>query len=666
VTFFSTDKNFYVNIWFDWNRDGDWDDDLPLPGGGTTPEWAVQDQDTGLLTTPDVYQFTTPAFTPWHPDGFNPSPVWMRITLSEQQWQGSDAGGSGPPNGYDYGETEDYYIEFPPPVYDYGDAPVSYSTLDAHHGAKHLIHQDYNIYLGNLVDIDADGQPVPPALGDDNDGTDDEDGVDFTSLIMPGVSAAVDVTASTDGFLDAWIDFNNDGDWDDPCEMIFNSQNLTSGLNPLTFDVPFQYFLDFGIADIDTFARFRFSTMGGLSFDGPASNGEVEDYQVYIAWPLDFGDAHYTYPVELPAGAYHYIDPLFYLGELIDPELDGKPHHHAKGDDLADLDDEDGVVFTSPLLIGQTATVDVVVSQDGFLDGWIDFYGNDDWLDLDDQIFISEPLTAGVNHLSFTIPFGLSARDTFARFRLSSAGGLLPDGAALDGEVEDYHVLVELPPLWDLGDAPDSSNNHNTTMTTYPTSIIADFPTVYGPGAPDYNPGLPPYGPIHWLPRDVFLGDRVSLENEADSGPDQDDPNNNIIPLQNRPDLDNADDGVLHLPLNLTHCALAEITYKVTVDDPVQELYINVWLDWNRDGDWNDDLPCPTGGTAPEWAVANHVLGHLTKENSPYIFTTPSFTAWHPDEFNPAPIWMRITLSEIPFVSSGSGGSGPPDGYAVG
>src|SRR5439155_23209368 len=37
----------------------------------------------------------------------------------------------------------------------------------------------------------------------------------------------------------------------------------------------------------NTFARFRFSTGGHLSFDGPAADGEVEDYQVTIAPAID-------------------------------------------------------------------------------------------------------------------------------------------------------------------------------------------------------------------------------------------------------------------------------------------------------------------------------------------------------------------------------------------
>lgn len=57
------------------------------------------------------------------------------------------------------------------------------------------------------------------ALGDDNlDGNDDEDGVVFASPLNPGQPFILEVTASMPGNLDAWIDFNGNGNWDDPDE----------------------------------------------------------------------------------------------------------------------------------------------------------------------------------------------------------------------------------------------------------------------------------------------------------------------------------------------------------------------------------------------------------------------------------------------------------------
>jgi hypothetical protein len=110
-------------------------------------------------------------------------------------------------------------------------------------------------------------------------------------------------------------------------------------------------------------------------------------------------------------------------------------------------------------------------------------------------------------------------------------------------------------PRHDLGDAPDSSNSVGAAMTAYP-GVPANFPTAYQGGAV-------PAGPLHKQPQSMaFLGSAVSLENEADTGPDQD-PTNNIQPAANAPDLDLADDGVV-VPLALPNCQWTSFNYTVT------------------------------------------------------------------------------------------------------
>ncbi|MFO0750754.1 MAG: GEVED domain-containing protein [Myxococcota bacterium] len=61
----------------------------------------------------------------------------------------------------------------------------------------------------------------------------------------------------------------------------------------------------------------------------------------------------------------------------------------------------------------------------------------------------------------FDVPVGASLGVTFARFRISAAGGLNPTGPAASGEVEDYQVtivgcgdnIVQAPEQCDDGDA---------------------------------------------------------------------------------------------------------------------------------------------------------------------------------------------------------------------
>jgi hypothetical protein len=117
--------------------------------------------------------------------------------------------------------------------------------------------------------------------------------------------------------------------------------------------------------------------------------------------------------------------------------------------------------------------------------------------------------------------------------------------------------------------------------------------------------------------------------------------------------------------------------YIVTVTHPIDELYVNVWFDWNRDGDWDDVMDCGIAndisnkprGLAREWAVRNQVLTHLPA--GIHKIETPAFMPYHlfrhfADVYRVDPIWMRITISERPWgpvaISNtykiGTGGSG--------
>jgi len=182
------------------------------------------------------------------------------------------------PDGHDY-EGQPLDLAFvitgsDAPDTDFGDAPdPTYSTLLISNGASHVISQ--RVYLGSRVDGEFDGQPNALATGDDDNGTDDEDGVVLASLVIDETSN-VQVTASVAGSLNAWIDWNGDGDWDDAAEHVFTDRALSAGANTLTLAVPA------GAAAGETFARFRFSTVRGLDYDGPAADGEVEDYLVRI------------------------------------------------------------------------------------------------------------------------------------------------------------------------------------------------------------------------------------------------------------------------------------------------------------------------------------------------------------------------------------------------
>ena len=159
---------------------------------------------------------------------------------------------------------------------DFGDASAAYPVTIRNNGARHKLGP---LFLGAAVDAEPDGQPSSDATGDDAK-LDDEDGIQWIFRPMASRTQAtltsLRAVASGAGKIDAWIDFNRDGDWNDTGEQILASAIVTAGVNWLSFTVPVN-----SAAGL-TYARVRLSSTGGLSQVGLAEDGEVEDYRIEI------------------------------------------------------------------------------------------------------------------------------------------------------------------------------------------------------------------------------------------------------------------------------------------------------------------------------------------------------------------------------------------------
>ncbi|WP_425619265.1 PA14 domain-containing protein [Anatilimnocola sp. NA78] len=161
--------------------------------------------------------------------------------------------------------------------------------------------------------------------------------------------------------------------------------------------------------------------------------------------PVDFGDApEPLYPTLLSSdGAQHGAGSLT-LGSFVTAEFDGQPSDDASGDT-----GDDGIVL-QPLRGGEATVFTVVVngsSGSARLDAWIDWNGDGDWTDDGEQIASSLQVSEGETEVAVHVPeLATSLTSTYARFRLSSNGGLSPTGYAADGEVEDYQIPLESGP----------------------------------------------------------------------------------------------------------------------------------------------------------------------------------------------------------------------------
>jgi uncharacterized repeat protein (TIGR01451 family) len=179
-----------------------------------------------------------------------------------------------PPVGPDVTDSDDAVVEVQ--NLDFGDAPdPTYPTLLASNGARHIIVPGISLNL-SAPDGELDGIPNATATGDDITNIDDENGVNIP-LLTPGSLAFISLSSSVSGFLNAWIDFNDDGDWNDLGEQIATNANLLGGVSILPVAAPSN------AVPGTTYARFRFSTQQNLAPTGLAQDGEVEDYLVTIA-----------------------------------------------------------------------------------------------------------------------------------------------------------------------------------------------------------------------------------------------------------------------------------------------------------------------------------------------------------------------------------------------
>lgn len=251
-------------------------------------------------------------------------------------------------------------------LFDFGDAPTPYPVNTGKNGARHGILAGFR--LGSSLDGEADGANSTGGNGDNDDGAADEDGVHFTSLLAAGRAVGVDVDVQLNGHslgrLQGFVDFNQDGDWDDAAEQIFTNVKLNEGIHSLTFQVPAI------VVPGLTLARFRYGYEFGIGPTGPALAGEVEDYQVLVLGPNpDALDDNFTVDQDSSANVLNVL-----VNDL--PSANGNPKVVSVG---------------STLLPGAV----VQVAADGL------------------SIIYSPPIRAfGIDRFTYTVDDGLGGRDT--------------------------------------------------------------------------------------------------------------------------------------------------------------------------------------------------------------------------------------------------------------
>jgi hypothetical protein len=148
-----------------------------------------------------------------------------------------------------------------------------------------------NIRLGATVDAESSAQVNSLATGDDNHGSDDEDGVTLPVALRRGESNSIvvnftNLTNST-VYLNAYIDYNQDGTLGSGEQIANNisiAKNTSNANRTINFTVPSGALLG------NVGVRVRITTNSSPGPLGADGSGEVEDYLIPITTGLSVGN----------------------------------------------------------------------------------------------------------------------------------------------------------------------------------------------------------------------------------------------------------------------------------------------------------------------------------------------------------------------------------------
>ncbi|MCB0136671.1 MAG: DUF11 domain-containing protein, partial [Caldilineaceae bacterium] len=203
---------------------------------------------------------------------------------------------------------------------------------------------------------------------------------------------------------------------------------------------------------------------------------------------LDFGDLpdgnatgspNYV-TLQANGGPSHTMIPGLRIGAVEDIETDGQPTFFADGDNTNDADDEEGIDLPA-FVAGQSAVVTATVVNttgiDAVLYGFIDFNGDGSFAG--SEIVTQTVGSAAGNQqvlLTFNVPADADYQQLVgARFRLSHDTTLTADGAASNGEVEDYLIDVErydLALIKTVGAVSESPLTPGSGIVTYTINVV--------------------------------------------------------------------------------------------------------------------------------------------------------------------------------------------------
>jgi len=159
----------------------------------------------------------------------------------------------------------------------------------------------------------------------------------------------------------------------------------------------------------------------------------------------DYGDAPDSFGTTLFSNGARHASSDNYLGSSISFEHTAKVY--------PSVDQDDGLVFLTPLIAGIDSLLQVQATGSGYLNVWGDWNRNGIF-ESNEKLISDRYMSDATEVFLVESPFDALSGFTWIRARLSSIPGIVSYGGVSDGEVEDYRILVTNPGNSQIQDTP--------------------------------------------------------------------------------------------------------------------------------------------------------------------------------------------------------------------
>jgi len=423
----SYDQHFSVYI--DWNGDFDFDDPEELAFSSPTPSTSTV---TGVITIPTNSTLGN---------------TRMRILMSVNNPV------SGPCEMYNSGEVEDYTLNIIP--YDGGPAPI-YCDTGGGNSNYEWIEQvsiaDINNVSGNNNGY-ANFSNINTAL---------EQGNTYNMSLSPGFPNGQVYSE----YWQVWIDLNQDGDFGDAGELLYNTTNPTPNTINTTISLPNTAVL--GNTRLRVSMQYLWGSASPTTDCGGFTYGEVEDYSVTIVPASLTPVSTCTAPT---ANTYYEFIESVVMGDINNNS--GNNNGYANFTDMNTT-----VAPGSSVNITLTPGFSFSAAYNEYWRVWIDFNQDGDFDEIDEMVYTSG---ASQTAVSGAIAIPLSAVNGNTRMRvIMRYGGVASSPCATtigDGEVEDYTIIVSGSAKTEMTDMPvtPTQNPETFEVKLYPNPCASSL-----------------------------------------------------------------------------------------------------------------------------------------------------------------------------------------------